>query len=127
MGSALSYDSEHATFVIGDVVCEGHYLFVVLPSKNPFEAFVNHHGESIQLRVAQDNHHDDLANGEPVLYAGTVDFVAGALTKWNNHSGHYKPEAVHRDQAPTAFLSEFFQVVQNDGSPAPFLNDGSPA
>ncbi len=43
--------------------------------------------------------HASLANGHPVLYAGTVRFDGGRLDWWSNYSGTYQPMAAFRQQA----------------------------
>lgn len=113
-------------FRIGNANCDGHYIYVVLPCNNPFGGnFSDHNGNEIDVHVSKMHHHDDLARGLPVNYAGTLDFDNGVLTEWSNHSGHYQPFAIYRDQAPTAFDSRLFAAVTNDGSLASF-NPASP-
>ena len=43
--------------------------------------------------------HADLAQGRPVIYAGTAGFAQGALLWWSNYSGTYQPIAAFRDRA----------------------------
>lgn len=112
-------------FRIRNTLCNGHYLYVALPSNNPFVEFRDYGGNGLEVYVSMDKHHDDLALGGPVSYAGTLDFENGQLTEWSNHSGHYQPFAICRDQAPTAFDVQLFAVVVNGGSLASF-NPTSP-
>ena len=114
-GSTLSYNNN--IFSINGAPCTGHYIFVVLTSTNPFGAtFQDHNGLDVDVYLHTAFHHDDLALGQPVNYAGTLDFMNGQLTSWSNHSGHYRPDAIFRDQAPTAFNVPLFRVVLNDGT-----------
>lgn len=52
---------------------------------------------------ADDIGHIELAQGQPVDYAGEVQFSGrkkrGSLCYWNNESGHYKPPASAAGQA----------------------------
>ncbi len=43
--------------------------------------------------------HAGLADGRPVLYAGTIRFDSGRLDWWSNYSGTYQPMAAFRQQA----------------------------
>jgi hypothetical protein len=43
--------------------------------------------------------HADLAQGRPVIYAGTAGFERGTLVWWSNYSGTYQPIAALRDRA----------------------------
>jgi hypothetical protein len=43
--------------------------------------------------------HASLAQGKPVIYAGTAKFDAGKLEWWSNYSGTYQPIAEFRAQA----------------------------
>jgi hypothetical protein len=109
------------------VLCHGHYVFVVLPSTNPFDDLSDHNDSVIEVYVSTRLHHDDLALGNSVHYAGTVDFNQGVIVKWSNHSGHYQPYAIFRDQAPRDFDTTLFEVVLNDGSKSGILNNGMAA
>lgn len=59
------------------------------------------------LRVGRNNAeqgHIDLAQGEPVRAAGTVQVVYGRIKSLDNDSGHYRPSGPHaRDAAEAAF------------------------
>lgn len=43
--------------------------------------------------------HASLADGRPVLYAGTAAFDGGKLQWWSNYSGTYQPQAEFHRQA----------------------------
>ncbi len=43
--------------------------------------------------------HADLAEGRPVVYAGTVRFEQGRVAWWSNYSGTYQPIAAFRERA----------------------------
>jgi hypothetical protein len=119
-----------AYYATNDERCHGHYTYVVLPSTNPFAHFKDHHGSAVEVWVSRTLHHDDLAVGMPVHYAGTLDFDQGTLMQWNNHSGHYQPDGVYMDQAPRQFNTSLFVVVYRDNkyffTIAPLKNDGDP-
>jgi hypothetical protein len=64
--------------------------------------FVRVHGETPgagRVFVSAKLAHADLAQGRPVVYAGTAAFERGALRWWSNHSGTYQPIAAFRDRA----------------------------
>lgn len=124
-GTALDFDGNR--WRTSHNLCHGHYVFVVLSSTNPFDILSDHNDAKIEVYVSQTLHHDDLALGNAVHYAGTVDFDGGAIVKWSNHSGHYQPYAIFRDQAPRDFDTDRFEVVLNDGSKSGILNNGMPA
>lgn len=44
-------------------------------------------------------HHNDLASGKSVEYAGTIEYIKGVISKWTNNSGHYQPGVKWVDQA----------------------------
>ena len=43
--------------------------------------------------------HAQLADGRPVIYAGTANFARGEMAWWSNYSGTYQPIAAFRAQA----------------------------
>lgn len=43
--------------------------------------------------------HADLADGRPVVYAGTVRFEQGRVAWWSNYSGTYQPIVAFRERA----------------------------
>ena len=43
--------------------------------------------------------HAQLADGRPVIYAGTANFERGEMAWWSNYSGTYQPIAAFRAQA----------------------------
>jgi hypothetical protein len=49
--------------------------------------------------VSPRSSHAGLANGRPVLFAGTIRFDSGRLEWWSNYSGTYQPVAAFRQQA----------------------------
>jgi hypothetical protein len=120
-GGELQCDNTGQWNVNGQA-CNGHYTYVVLaPGVNPFQqTYSNRFGEQVAVWVSPNLHHDDLALGAPVFFAGTLDFAQGVLTSWSNHSGHYQPESIWCDQAPRDFSIMLYRQVQNDGSLAPF-------
>ncbi len=52
-----------------------------------------------RLLISAKAGHVQLAQGAPVIYAGTVRFSGGTLDWWSNYSGHYQPIAAFRAQA----------------------------
>jgi len=52
-----------------------------------------------RLLISAKAGHVQLAQGAPVVYAGTVRFSGGTLDWWSNYSGHYQPIAAFRAQA----------------------------
>jgi len=64
--------------------------------------FVRTHGVrrlDQRLLISAKAGHVQLAQGAPVIYAGTVRFSGGTLDWWSNYSGHYQPIAAFRAQA----------------------------
>ena len=51
--------------------------------------------------------HYALAKGKPVWYAGTAFFNNGALTRWNNDTGHYRTTPEYSQQADRATTDDF--------------------
>jgi len=64
--------------------------------------FVRVHGDAPHARpvlVSTKLPHAQLADGRPVVYAGTARFEQGEMTWWSNYSGTYQPNAAFRAQA----------------------------
>ncbi len=83
----------------------GKFNFITTNSeeslKNPFlNTVTSHSGNQIDLYIDPILHHDNIASGKPVTYAGTVDFSNGMVINWDNKSGHYQPFAIYSDQSP---------------------------
>lgn len=109
--------------------CEGVYIFVVLPTSNPFAYFTDHMGCAVKVRITKDRtvKHDALARGRDVRFAGTVEFKSGLLIRWCNGSGHYLPDANCCDQAPKAFTFNKYGWVVNDHKKGAFWSwEGEP-
>lgn len=72
----------------GANLTEGNYHFVVMPDKS-----VRTFHESI-WETAPGAGHTSLSRGKGVLAAGTFDVgPGGAITRFDNFSGHYRPSA----------------------------------
>ncbi|HYN93100.1 MAG TPA: polymorphic toxin-type HINT domain-containing protein, partial [Pilimelia sp.] len=72
----------------GANLTEGNYHFVVMPDKS-----VRTFHESI-WETAPEAGHTSLSRGRGVLAAGTFDVGSGgAITRFDNFSGHYRPSA----------------------------------
>ena len=69
---------------------DGTYNFVRVAGGKPNDA---------RTVVSPRSNHASLADGRPVLYAGTLRFEAGHLDWWSNYSGTYQPAAAFRQQA----------------------------
>ena len=69
---------------------DGTYNFVRVNGGKPNDA---------HTLVSPRSNHAGLADGRPVLYAGTVRFEGGKLDWWSNYSGTYQPAAAFRQQA----------------------------
>ena len=69
---------------------DGTYNFVRVAGGKPNDA---------RTVVSPRNNHASLADGRPVLYAGTLRFDGGHLDWWSNYSGTYQPAAAFRQQA----------------------------
>ena len=68
----------------------GTYNFVRVQGSTPKDA---------RTLVSPRRSHASLAEGHPVIYAGTARFDAGTLDWWSNYSGSYQPIAAFRHQA----------------------------
>jgi hypothetical protein len=79
----------------GDVfTARGKYIFVTHDGK------ITVARASDVLRGRPEAKHIDLSRGNPVDYAGEVDFTQkGELRSWSNNSGHYRPDANLANQA----------------------------
>jgi len=69
---------------------DGTYNFVRVNGGKPNDA---------HTLVSPRSNHAGLADGRPVLYAGTARFESGRLEWWSNYSGTYQPAAAFRQQA----------------------------
>ena len=85
-------------------------MLVIAPEdlRSPAEALARDvpHGRSAiaapkdaRTLVSPRRSHASLAEGHPVIYAGTARFDAGTLDWWSNYSGSYQPIAAFRHQA----------------------------
>jgi hypothetical protein len=64
--------------------------------------FVRVHGQTkndAHLYASSQLPHASLAQGKPVIYAGTAKLESGRLEWWSNYSGTYQPIAEFRGQA----------------------------
>ncbi|MED7789632.1 hypothetical protein [Francisella sp. 19X1-34] len=83
----------------------GKFNFITINSKespqNPFlNSIISHSGHKVDLYIDPILHHDNIASGKAVTYAGTVEFDNGMVVSWDNKSGHYQPLARFSDQSP---------------------------
>ncbi|MFP4362044.1 MAG: hypothetical protein ACLFTG_15415 [Alphaproteobacteria bacterium] len=69
---------------------DGTYNFVRVQGRLPREA-----PTLVSARLP----HARLADGRPVLYAGTAAFAQGRMEWWSNYSGTYQPLAAFRSRA----------------------------
>lgn len=68
----------------------GSYNFVRVEGERPGQA---------PLFVSPRLAHAQLAQGRPVVYAGTMGFEQGRMRWWSNYSGTYQPIAAFRARA----------------------------
>jgi hypothetical protein len=114
-GSELSVDINGRFSEQGGAFCEGVYIYVALQT-NPFlPPMEDHLGRPLVVRVTKDRevNHAMLAQGRNVCYAGTVEFAHGVIGHWCNGSGHYEPDGIYCDQAPSVFPLRLFGWIVN--------------
>jgi hypothetical protein len=73
---------------VAEEEANGGYCFVVLVAKP----------RRILLAARATGGHTTISHGAGVLYAGELFFDNGALTNWNNDSGHYRPDELLKRQ-----------------------------
>ena len=69
-------------------LANGGYVFVV-PVTNPSEIWIG---------ARANGGHTAISRGGDVYFAGEIEFDQGRLVRWDNNSGHYRPEARLHDQ-----------------------------
>lgn len=82
----------------------GGYVFVV-PVSNPSE---------IWLGQRANGGHTAISRGGDVYFAGEIEFEHGRLVRWDNNSGHYKPEARLHEQLGSHAIGTLETLLPRD-------------
>ncbi len=71
----------------GQTIPDGHYSFILSP-KGGLYAY-DHIGDELYHGF----HHSSFRAGQPVVCAGSIEFIGGEIISIDNSSGHYRPPA----------------------------------
>ncbi|MCX7043051.1 MAG: hypothetical protein NT117_10395 [Gammaproteobacteria bacterium] len=85
-------------------VANGGYVFVV-PVTNPSEIWIG---------ARANGGHTAISRGADVYFAGEIEFDQGRLVRWDNNSGHYRPEARLHNQLGNSAIGTLETLLPRD-------------